>query len=108
VRNRIGAFSLLRRLDFRRVFFATAISELGDAFHYIALMWLALTTGGPLGVAIARLADSVPALVFALHGGVSADQWNRKRITVAADLTRGLVLVPVAIAGLCGRLPLWH
>src|SRR5581483_6867250 len=107
VMNRVGAFSLLRRPDFRRVFLAVAISELGDAFHYIALMWLALTTGGPLGVAIVRLSDSVPALVFGLHGGVSADRWNRKRIMVAADLTRGLVLIPVAIAGLYGRLPLW-
>jgi hypothetical protein len=35
------AASLLRRRDFRRAYAAVAISELGDAFQYIALMWFA-------------------------------------------------------------------
>ena len=39
------------------------ISELGDAFHYVALMWFALVSAGPLGVLAVRLADSIPALV---------------------------------------------
>ena len=30
-------FALLRRADFRRAYAAVAISELGDAFQYIAL-----------------------------------------------------------------------
>ena len=74
------ALALLRRRDFRRTFLAIVTSELGAAFHYIALMWTALTAGGPLGVIAVRLADSVPALLFGLHGGVAADRWSRKRI----------------------------
>ena len=70
-----GALALLGRRDFRRVFLAIAISELGHALHYIALMWLALDQGGPLGVVAVRLGDSVPALVFGLHGGIAADRW---------------------------------
>lgn len=101
------ALELLRRRDFRRLYIAVAISELGDAFHYIALMWFALEKGGPLGVIAVRLADSVPALVFGFHGGIAADRWNRKRLMIAADLARGTILVPVAIAGLGGKLPLW-
>jgi len=100
-------FDLLRRPDFRRLYLAVAISELGDAFHYIALMWFALIQGGPLGVMAVRLADSVPALVFGFHGGVAADRWNRKRMMIAADLARGAILMPVAAAGLTGTLPLW-
>ena len=100
------ALSLLRRRDFRRAYGAVAISELGDAFQYIALMWFALLAGGPLGVIAVRLADSVPAIVFGLHGGVVADRWDRRRVMIGADLARGLVLVPVAIAGLTGHLPL--
>jgi predicted MFS family arabinose efflux permease len=100
------ATSLLRRRDFRRAYAAVAISELGDAFQYIALMWFALVAGGPLGVIAVRLADSVPALVFGLHGGVVADRWDRRRVMIGADLVRALVLVPVAIAGLSGHLPL--
>lgn len=101
------ALDLLRRPDFRRLYLAISISELGDAFHYIALMWFALIEGGPLGVMAVRLADSVPALVFGLHGGIAADRWNRKRMMIAADLARGAILIPVAVAGVAGRLPLW-
>src|SRR6185295_14104381 len=97
-------FHLLRRDDFRRLYLAVAVSELGDAFHYIAIMWFALLHGGPLGVMVVRLADSVPALLFGLHGGLLADRWDRRRLLIAADLARAAVLVPVAIAGLAGAL----
>src|SRR5206468_5425896 len=102
-----GALSLLRRPDFRRLFFAVAASELGDSLHYIALMWFALDVGGPLGVVAVRLADSIPAIVFGLHGGMAADRFSRKRLMVSADLLRGIVLVPIAVAGIAGSLPLW-
>ena len=101
------ALELLRLPEFRRLFLAVATSRLGDAFHYVALMWVALVAGGPLGVLLVRLADSVPALVFGLHGGVLADRRDRRRMLVEADLVRAAILVPVAVAGLTGHLPLW-
>ncbi len=100
------ALGLLRRRGFRRAYAAVAISELGDAFQYIALMWFALVAAGPLGVIAVRLADSIPALLFGLHGGVAADRWDRRRLMISADLVRGVVLVPIAVAGLTGHLPL--
>ncbi len=103
-----GALQLLQRRDFRRLYLAVAVSELGDAFQYIALMWFALVKGGPIGVVAVRLADSVPALLFGFHGGIVADKWDRKRTMISADLVRGGILVPVAIAGLTiNTLPLW-
>jgi predicted MFS family arabinose efflux permease len=101
------ALDLLRRPDFRRVYLAVAASELGDSLHYIALMWFAFDVGGAGGVIAVRLADSVPAFLFGLHGGLAADRFSRKRLMVSADLVRGVVLVPVAVAGLTGGLPLW-
>jgi MFS family permease len=101
------ALALFRRPGFRRVYLAVAASELGDAFHYIALMWAALLAGGPLGVLVVRLADSIPALVFGFHGGLLADRASRKRLMVGADLIRAATLVPIAIAGMAGRLSLW-
>ena len=101
------AFDLLRRRDFRRVFLAVATSELGDSLHYIALMWFAFDVGGAGGVIAVRLADSIPAFLFGLHGGLAADRFSRKRLMVSADLVRAIVLLPVAIAGVAGSLPLW-
>jgi MFS transporter, DHA3 family, macrolide efflux protein len=102
-----GAVQLLRRRDFRRTYAAIVVSELGDSFQYIALMWFALVTAGPLGVLAVRLADSVPALLFGLHGGLVADRSDRRRVMISSDLVRGIVLLPVAAAGLAGRLDLW-
>ena len=101
------AIHLLRRRDFRRTYAAVVISELGDAFQYVALMWFALVAAGPLGILAVRMADSVPALLFGLHGGVVADRRDRRATMISADLVRGAVLVPVAIAGLTGHLQLW-
>src|ERR671934_1906756 len=102
-----GVAHLLRRPGFRRVYLAVVTSELGDAFQYIALMWAALVAGGPLGVIAVRLAESVPALVFGFHGGLLADRAGRRRLMVTADLVRAAALVPIALAGLNGSLPLW-
>jgi MFS family permease len=70
-------------------------------------MWFAFDVGGAGGVIAVRLADSIPAFLFGLHGGLAADRFSRKRLMVSADLVRAVVLVPVAIAGLTGSLPLW-
>jgi len=106
-RARAGSFALLRRRDFRTLYVAVSVSELGDALNYIALMWVALERGGPLGVVAVRLADSLPAFFFGLHGGIAADRWSRRKLMVGADLARGATLIPVAVLGLAGSLPLW-
>jgi hypothetical protein len=102
-----GVLDLLRRPEFRRLYLAVAASKLGDAFHYVALMWIALVAAGPLGVLAVRLADSLPALLFGLHGGLVADRRDRRRMLVEADLARAAILIPIAVAGLTGHLPLW-
>src|SRR5207245_99505 len=96
---------LLRRRDFRRTYTAVVVSELGDAFQYVALMWFALVAAGLLGILAVRLADSIPALLSGLHGGAVADRRDRRVTMVSADLVRGAVLVPVAVAGPAGRRP---
>ena len=84
--------------------FAVSISEIGDALSYIALMWFALdSAGGALGVVAVRLADSVPGLVFGLHGGIAADRWSRRKLMVGADLVRGATpACPLRALGLFG------
>jgi Major Facilitator Superfamily len=100
------AISLLNRSEFLRFFAALVTSRLGDAFNYIALMWLALEAGGPLAVIAVRLADSIPALVFGFHGGMVADRLPRVRTMIGADVVRAVVLLPLAAIGLAGDVPL--
>src|SRR6478672_12106875 len=102
------AIAVLReRPDFRRAYLANAVSGLGDSFQFVAVMWIAVVTGGTLGVIAVRLADGLPPLLLALHGGASADRGRRRRTMVAADLVRGIVLTPIAVAGLTGHLSIW-
>ena len=106
--RRERALALLEGRDFRRLYTAIVASELGDALHYIALMWVALEAGGPLGVVAVRLADSVPALIFGLHGGLAADRWDRRRLMIAADLDRApSCSSPWRSAASTGHLPIW-
>lgn len=99
--------SLLREPDFRRAYVANATSTLGDSLQFVAVLWYAVTLGGPLGVIVVRVVDSLPGLLFGVHGGAAADRRNRRETLVAANLVAGGALVPVAVAGIAGVLPLW-
>jgi MFS family permease len=93
--------------SFRQAYAAGAISQLGDSFQFVAVLWLAVTTGGAFGVIAVRLADGLPPLLLALHGGASADRRDRRRTMIAADLVRGAALTPIAVLGLTGHLSIW-
>jgi hypothetical protein len=100
--------TLLRRPDFRRAYLASAVSQVGDSFQFVAVVWLAVLAGGPLGVIAVRLADGAPALLLSLHGGATADRRDRRRTMIAADLVRGVALVPIAVIGITGRVSIWE
>src|SRR6476660_9122541 len=55
-----GKTVLRERPDFRRAYLANAVSGLGDSFQFVAVMWIAVVTGGTLGVIAVRLADGLP------------------------------------------------
>ena len=91
---------LRRNRSFSRLFAAQVISFAGDWFATVAILGLTLElTGSP---AIASLVLVVQTGAFALASpiaGVLADQFDRRRLMVIADLSR----VPVALAFLLAR-----
>ena len=96
-----GSFSI-RRLagvlrhnrDFRTLYAANAVSQLGDWFNVVALFSLLLElTGKGEVVAIALLTRFIPAFFAGPAAGVLADRISRRAILVVSDLIRaGLVL----------------
>jgi MFS family permease len=85
---------------FTRLFTAQLISFAGDWFATVALLGLALQVTG--SATIAALVLVVQTGAFALASplaGVLADRYDRRRLMVAADLSR----VPVALAFLLAR-----
>jgi len=96
-----ASFSIRRLLgvlrdnrDFRTLYAANAVSQLGDWFNVVALFSLLLElTGKGEAVAYALLTRFVPMFLAGPAAGVLADRVSRRAIMVASDLARvGLVL----------------
>ncbi|MCW3818115.1 MFS transporter [Micromonospora sp. DR5-3] len=89
--------------DFRRLWTATAVSNLGDGVTLVAgPLLVASLTPDPAAVAAAALAPQLPWLLFALVSGALVDRLDRRRLIIGVNLGRGLVLAALAGAVLAG------
>jgi predicted MFS family arabinose efflux permease len=80
--------------DFRRLYTANAVSQMGDWFNVVALFSLLLElTGKGQAVAIALLTRFVPSFFAGPAAGVLADRLPRRTILVASDLLRAALVL---------------
>jgi dTMP kinase len=85
--------NLLRDAAFSRLYRAILVSSLGDWIGFVAVVALVTRIGGGSagfavsGVMLARL---LPSIVFGPFAGVLVDRFDRKRLMVIADVTRGI------------------
>lgn len=74
----------------------------------VAVVFAVLGTGAtPVTLGYVMAAGIVPQIVFMLGGGVAADRFGRRRVMLAADVTRGCAQALLAAALLTGHPPLW-
>lgn len=84
---------ILRLRAFRDLWLGQAISQLGDAFYYVAFMFMVKkVTGSDAWVGAVGALETVPYLIFGPYAGVLADRIDRRRIMLVSDLVSGLVL----------------
>lgn len=84
--------------NYWRLWSAHATSNLGDGIASIAYPWLAsAVTRSPLLIALVAVASRLPWLVFTLPAGVITDRFDKRKIIVAMDITRGFLALLVAI-----------
>jgi len=89
---------LVQNRNFRLLFSASAISNLGDGISALAFPWLAtLITRDPALIALVAFATRLPWLLFSIPAGVITDRHDRKSLMVRADLFR-LILTGGVIA----------
>ena len=97
-----GTRDLLRLPDFRRLYLAQAISDLGDGMTYLALFLVVLElTGSAAAIALLSILVALPPVTIGLFAGAWADRSDRRRIMVSSDLLRAgvvVLLVPAVIA----------
>lgn len=89
--------------DFRRLWSASAVSNLGDGVRLAALPLLAASiTQDPKQVAGVATAIYLPWLLFALPAGAIADRVDRRRLIVMTQATLAGVVAALAIVVLSG------
>ena len=98
----LGARSVLRIPDFRRVWTAQGISDIGDAVTNLTLLIVVIRlTGSTAALAAMAIALAVPAIVVGPVAGVFVDRWDRRRVMLASDLVRaGIVLGFILVSSL--------
>ncbi|HKG13762.1 MAG TPA: MFS transporter [Pyrinomonadaceae bacterium] len=83
--------------DFRRLWAGQVVSEVGDWLNNIAVHALVIQLAGASGVGLAvalyAIARHLPLFLFGPVAGVVVDRVSRRRVMIAADITRaGLAL----------------
>src|SRR4051794_38238842 len=80
--------------NFRRLWLAQIVSELGDWFYSLAVYSLILElTGSARLVGLAVLVQVLPQTLAAPTAGVVNDRVSRKRVMIAADLARVAIVL---------------
>lgn len=79
--------------DFFRFWLSQAISQIGDRVHSLALIWLVYHwSESALAVGMILVATSLPGILVSPLAGVLCDRFSRRRIMIAADLARFVVV----------------
>jgi MFS family permease len=82
-----------RNANFRRLWSAQIVSEIGDWFYSLAIYSLLLQlTGHASSVALALVLQVIPQTLFGPISGIVNDRIRRKRVMIASDLARAVIV----------------
>jgi DHA3 family tetracycline resistance protein-like MFS transporter len=95
--------------DFRYLWAGMTVSFTGDGFYLVAIAWASYELSNvPTAFSIVSVAWSLPMVLFLLFGGVISDRFERRKVMIAADVLRGLVMAGLGTLALSGALEFWH
>ena len=107
--SRVRLLAPFRHRDFRLLWGGMCVSLLGDGVFLVAIAWQAYElSNAPTALSLVGIAMTVPTIAFLLIGGVVSDRIDRRKVMLAADLGRGLLVGVLAVLSLTGALELWH
>ena len=92
-------FAIFRKRDFSLMWSAQLVSTIGSALTDLAAGILVFRlTGSALNVGLVLIVAALPTLFVGLFAGVFVDRFDRKRILLASDLFRGLIVLMIPLA----------
>jgi MFS family permease len=104
---KLSPFAVFRNRNFSKMWTGQLVSTMGSALTSLAAsIYVYQKTNSAMSVGLMLMATAAPSLLVGLFAGVLVDRFNRKRIMIAADLLRALLvflipfLVPLSIVWL--------
>lgn len=101
----------LYEYKFRALWIGSLISIAGSQMQTMAVHWhiRELTNGpDPLALGAVGLARLIPTLLFSVIGGAIADNFDRRMITIIANIFELFTAAALAILTFSASLQLWH
>jgi DHA3 family macrolide efflux protein-like MFS transporter len=92
-------FEIFRKRNFSLMWLAQLVSTIGSSLTNLAAAILVFRlTGSALNVGLVLIVSALPTLFVGLFAGVFVDRFDRKRILLASDLLRGVLVLLIPLA----------
>ncbi|HEX6993673.1 MAG TPA: MFS transporter [Gammaproteobacteria bacterium] len=105
---RSSALSPFRHPVFRNVWLANVVSQFGGLIQTVGASWLMLQIAASSEmVTLVQTSTSLPIVLFALVAGALADNFDRRRMMLAAQVFMLLVSVALAAGAFLGLITPW-
>ena len=105
-----GNWRSFRHRNYRILFPANTVSNIGSWAQRIAQDWLVLeltnNTGTYLGLVTA--VQFAPVLAFSLHGGKLADRFNKRKVLILTNVVGGAASLALGALVMTDLIALWH
>lgn len=89
---------LIRNRNYRLLFGAGTLTNLGDGLVVLALPWLAaMMTSNPAAIGAVAAAGRLPWLLFAIPAGVVIDHSDLRKLIARADLLRAAIIFAILL-----------
>ncbi|MBB4103797.1 MFS transporter [Allorhizobium borbori] len=106
--QRRPTLALFRHPVFRALWIATLVSNLGGLIQGVGAGWLMATISPSQDmVALVQASTTLPVMIFSLASGALADNFDRRRIMLAAQLFMLAVSLLLAFAAFAGLITPW-
>lgn len=106
--DRTSPFAPFRHKAFRSLWSATLVSNFGGLVQGVGAAWAMTTlTTSPALIALVQASTTLPIMLFALAAGALADNFDRRRLMLAAQAFMALASTGLAVVALMGGLTPW-
>ncbi len=107
--NREGALRAFNHRNYRILFPASVLSNIGTWAQRIAQDWLVLElTGSAQLLGLVTALQFLPSLLLSLYGGVLADRFDKRTLLMVTNIGAGIGSLVMGLLVVTGVVEIWH